>query len=127
MACSGSRLITFHKAWDKTILPKPFSRITVIFGEPVPIPADLGHSELEKICQNLEDKLNHLTDEVDSICGIKRLAHKRRIDIHFHSRWTKPLCFMNPLFGVRVRFGFCLAFSGFQRVYVRKMPQKQGE
>ena len=71
MACSGNRLITFPKAWDKTILPKPFSRITIIFGEPVPIPADLDHSELETIRQNLEDRLNHLTDEVDSISGYR--------------------------------------------------------
>ncbi|BBO74033.1 lipoprotein [Desulfosarcina widdelii] len=74
MACSGSRLITFPKAWDKTILPKPFSRMTIIFGEPVPIPADLGHFELETICRNLEDRLNHLTDEVDSICGYRTVS-----------------------------------------------------
>lgn len=71
MACSGNRLITFSRAWDKTILPKPFSRITIIFGEPVRIPADLGNSELETICQDLEDRLNHLTDEVDRICGYR--------------------------------------------------------
>ena len=66
---SGNRLITFPKAWDKTIIPKPFSRITIIFGEPVPIPAALSSSELEAICEKLEDRLNLLTDEVDRICG----------------------------------------------------------
>lgn len=32
----ADRQWTFHKAWDKTILPKPFARIEVVWGEPVP-------------------------------------------------------------------------------------------
>jgi len=74
MACSGNRMITFPKAWDQTILPKPFSRITITFGDPVAIPADLSDSELEAFCQKLEDRLNHLTDEVDRICGYPVVA-----------------------------------------------------
>jgi len=69
MACSGDRMITFPRAWDKTILPKPFSHITIAFGDPVAVPADLSSSELETIRQNLEDRLNRLTDEVDRISG----------------------------------------------------------
>ena len=69
MACSGNRLITFPKAWDKTILPKPFSRMTIIFGEPVSIPAELTDEELETLRQSLEDELNRLTDKVDRMCG----------------------------------------------------------
>lgn len=69
MACSGNRLITFHKSWDRTIVPKPFSRMTVAFGEPVAIPAELHPSDLERLCRKLEDDLNRLTDTVDHICG----------------------------------------------------------
>jgi lysophospholipid acyltransferase (LPLAT)-like uncharacterized protein len=69
MACSGNRLITFPKAWDKTIIPKPFSRMTIIFGNPVHIPADLSEHALEALCRELEDELNRLTDRVDRISG----------------------------------------------------------
>ena len=72
MACSGNRVFTFPKAWDKTILPKPFSRMTIIFGQPVPIPADLNDDELEALRQGLEDELNRLTDKVDRMCGYIR-------------------------------------------------------
>jgi lysophospholipid acyltransferase (LPLAT)-like uncharacterized protein len=69
MACSGNRLITFPKAWDKTIVPKPFSRMTLIFGTPVHIPADLSEHALETRCRELENELNRLTDRVDRISG----------------------------------------------------------
>jgi hypothetical protein len=69
LACSGDRLITFPKAWDRTIIPKPFSRMTIAFGEPVTIPSDLSEHALELLRRKLEDDLNHLTDKVDRMCG----------------------------------------------------------
>jgi lysophospholipid acyltransferase (LPLAT)-like uncharacterized protein len=71
MACSGTRLWTFHKAWDKTILPKPFSKMVVGFGRPCKIPSDLESSALQERCLELEEELNKLTDRVDQICGYK--------------------------------------------------------
>lgn len=69
MACSGDRVITFPKAWDKTIIPKPFSRMVIAFGEPKTIPEDIADDELKSLCQNIEDELNQMTDKVDRICG----------------------------------------------------------
>ena len=69
MACSGNRLITFPKAWDKTIIPKPFSRMTIIFGDPVHIPPDLSGHALETRCHELENELNRLTDMADRMSG----------------------------------------------------------
>jgi hypothetical protein len=69
MTCCGNRVFTLRKAWDKTILPKPFSRVIVDFAEPVFIPKDVTDAEFEKIRQNLETTLNQLTDRVDRICG----------------------------------------------------------
>ena len=78
VACSGNRLITFPKAWDRTIIPKPFSRVTIAFGDPVAIPSDLSGKELESLCRELEDELNRLTDLVDRICGYTGVPHDRR-------------------------------------------------
>lgn len=69
MTCSGNRVFTLKKAWDKTILPKPFSRMVVDFDEPVFIPKDVTDEEFEKIRQHLEETLNRLTDRVDRLCG----------------------------------------------------------
>lgn len=69
VACSGTRVITFSRAWDKTIIPKPFSRVVIDFGEPVKIPEDASEVEFSRICADIEAQLNRLTDKVDRICG----------------------------------------------------------
>lgn len=71
MACSGDRVFTFPKAWDRTILPKPFSRMVIEFGEPVKIPQDISDDEFKSLCQKFEDKLNQMTDKLDHMCGYK--------------------------------------------------------
>ena len=69
MAASGTRVWTFPKAWDRTILPKPFSKMVVGFGKPCKIASDLEGEALEARCLELEKELNELTDRVDKICG----------------------------------------------------------
>ncbi|MBU4037555.1 MAG: lysophospholipid acyltransferase family protein [Proteobacteria bacterium] len=71
MACSGTKLITFHKAWDKTIIPYPFSRMIIKFGEPIVIPKDISEEEMEKLRIKAEKILNKITDDVDKISGYK--------------------------------------------------------
>lgn len=69
MAASGTRVWTFPKAWDRTILPKPFSKMVVGFGEPCKIQAGLEAEKLEVRCLELEAELNELTDQIDRTCG----------------------------------------------------------
>ena len=69
MACSGDRVITFPRAWDKTIIPKPFSRMTIVFGQPRTIPQALSETEFAQLCQHIEEDLNQLTDTADRITG----------------------------------------------------------
>lgn len=73
MTCSGNRVITLNKSWDKTMLPKPFSQVMIDFGEPVFIPKDVTDEEFEEIREALEIKLNQLTDKVDQMCGYNGL------------------------------------------------------
>lgn len=67
----GTRLITFHKAWDKTILPKPFSKVVVDFAPPIAVPPEISEQEMERIRQEVEDSLNALTDRIDRLCNYK--------------------------------------------------------
>lgn len=69
MACSGSRVITFHKAWDRTIIPKPFSTMYLSFGTPIKIPKNTSKEEIERIRTDKENELNQITDRVDQISG----------------------------------------------------------
>ncbi len=71
MACSGSKVITFRKAWDKTIIPYPFSRMIIKFHEPIMIPKGIDKDEMEKLRIKTEKILNEITDDVDKITGYK--------------------------------------------------------
>lgn len=52
----------FSKAWDKFQLPKPFSRVRIIFGEPYRIPEEaLTAEQIHSECQKLEVSLKGLT------------------------------------------------------------------
>ena len=57
MAWSASDYIRF-KSWDRTAVPKPFSKIDFHYGEPLWIPPRLRFPALEKYRQALEASLN---------------------------------------------------------------------
>lgn len=57
MAWAADRHITFN-SWDRTILPKPFARISAWYAEPLEVPADLSSEDVEKYRVKLEKRLN---------------------------------------------------------------------
>lgn len=61
------------KSWDRTILPLPFAKVSVVFGEPIAISRDLAKPELENQRIAVEKILNELTDRIDAECGMPPL------------------------------------------------------
>ncbi len=53
-----------EKIWDKYLLPKPFTRGIVLYGEPI-IVKGIGEEELEKKRKELEAALNRLMAQAD--------------------------------------------------------------
>jgi lysophospholipid acyltransferase (LPLAT)-like uncharacterized protein len=68
---SARPAFTLEKAWDKTMIPLPFSRVTVSFREPWQIPADLSEAKLEALRQEVERTLNHMMAELDRETGYR--------------------------------------------------------
>lgn len=58
-AWAADRYIVFN-SWDRTVLPKPFAKIDMWYGEPLQIPRKLAAADLEKYRLELEKRLNHL-------------------------------------------------------------------
>jgi lysophospholipid acyltransferase (LPLAT)-like uncharacterized protein len=54
--CSASRA-WFFGGWDRFLVPQPFSRITIHYGEPVFIPREAGEAELEGIARDIERRM----------------------------------------------------------------------
>lgn len=57
------------KAWDRTQIPKPFSRAYISYGEPRQVPRKLTPDEREQWRRWLEDELNQRRQEVDRLTG----------------------------------------------------------
>lgn len=52
-------------SWDKFIIPYPFSKIAIMYGEPIYVPTDADDGTMELKRQELEKKLNEITEYVD--------------------------------------------------------------
>jgi lysophospholipid acyltransferase (LPLAT)-like uncharacterized protein len=50
-------------SWDRSMVPKPFARLAVWYGEPLFVPAELSSGKLEDCRQELERRLNSLYEE----------------------------------------------------------------
>lgn len=55
----------FEKSWDKSQIPKFFSQVNVIYSDPIYIEKDLERSEVSKIIERCNLKLNELQAEAE--------------------------------------------------------------
>ena len=61
----ADRYIAF-RSWDRTILPKPFSKIIIKWGEPLAVPPGLKADGIEEFRLKLEERL---TDDYREVWG----------------------------------------------------------
>jgi len=66
---SGAGRGRLLSSWDRLLLPYPFSRCVVLYGEPIWVPADSFPEELEERRRELEDRLNRDVQRADSFFG----------------------------------------------------------
>jgi lysophospholipid acyltransferase (LPLAT)-like uncharacterized protein len=62
----GARWKVEFGSWDRFLLPLPGSRVVVVYGEPIVVPADADAALLEQKRQELENTLSKLTAEADA-------------------------------------------------------------
>ncbi|GAB5470496.1 MAG: lysophospholipid acyltransferase family protein [Rhodospirillales bacterium] len=65
----AQRRASYLKTWDRFVLPWPFSRGVLLFGEPVAVPMDRSLGSAEAARRAVEDSLIALTQEADRRCG----------------------------------------------------------
>lgn len=59
-------------SWDRFCVPRPFSTVQVLYGEPVWVPRAANDAELAEYARILEARLNAMTEEVDRDGGPDR-------------------------------------------------------
>ncbi len=54
------------KSWDHFLIPKPFSRVMIRWGEPISVPKDLPESEFEPLRRRIEENItsSHAQDDL---------------------------------------------------------------
>jgi lysophospholipid acyltransferase (LPLAT)-like uncharacterized protein len=65
----SSRPSLLLKSWDRFMVPLPFARCTVVYGEPVLYDGDVSESALTDARTDLEMRLHEVTKEADDDCG----------------------------------------------------------
>ena len=61
----GAEKAHVFKSWDRFIIPHPFTRVVVIYGEPVYVTRDSSEEEIEEKRIELEKRLSEMTDRAD--------------------------------------------------------------
>jgi lysophospholipid acyltransferase (LPLAT)-like uncharacterized protein len=56
-------------SWDAFVVPYPFARAAVVFGEPILVPRDAGRDVIEAKRRELEAALNRASDEAARVTG----------------------------------------------------------
>lgn len=64
---SSSSSPRFLKSWDRYLLPLPFSRNVIVYGEPFPVEAQLAD---EKALERIASALDAATREADAAAGV---------------------------------------------------------
>ncbi|MGJ3232635.1 MAG: lysophospholipid acyltransferase family protein [Oceanicaulis sp.] len=55
-------------SWDRAMVPLPFGRGVIAYGEPMEIPADADAARIAELALELERRLNALTEQADALC-----------------------------------------------------------
>lgn len=72
---SSERHLTF-KSWDRFMVPKPFSRVVIRFGEPIVIPSDLDENAFEEQRLFIERRMRELYEDTDRIWSDRARVEK---------------------------------------------------
>jgi lysophospholipid acyltransferase (LPLAT)-like uncharacterized protein len=66
------------KTWDQFVIPKPLSRVRIIFGPKIFVPPKAKREELESIRQSAENLMNELSDQAEAwaISGKKMIGEQ---------------------------------------------------
>ena len=67
MACTIDRKWVFHKAWDRTELPKPFAKIVIAYGEPIPAVSRDRDGRDPDLARGLADAMAHAQRNAGSL------------------------------------------------------------
>lgn len=64
---AGADRAWWFGGWDRFLVPQPFARIRLHYGEPLFVPREAAPEEVERLAGVLEARLNRLTERADAV------------------------------------------------------------
>jgi lysophospholipid acyltransferase (LPLAT)-like uncharacterized protein len=68
----GASRGTVLASWDACLVPHPFARAAVVFGDPLTVPDKADRAQLERCREDLQAALRRVTEEADRVAGAAR-------------------------------------------------------
>jgi lysophospholipid acyltransferase (LPLAT)-like uncharacterized protein len=62
------------------MMPKPFTKIFLMAGEPIKVPADVSREEVARYTALVQDEMNRLGIEVEEMAALSRRATAPPVD-----------------------------------------------
>lgn len=66
VAVGGARVWQM-RSWDRFMIPKPFARLRVVYGDPIHVPRGTTETEMEALLAHVETEVNRITDLADGV------------------------------------------------------------
>lgn len=67
--CASAKRRWLIKSWDRYMIPKPFTSVFVVLGEPIPVPANLGETGRAEYAERVEIAINRAEKQAESLAG----------------------------------------------------------
>ena len=67
-------------SWTDLMMPKPFTKIFLMAGEPIKVPADVSREEVARYTALVQDEMNQLGIEVEEMAALSRGATAPPVD-----------------------------------------------
>ena len=64
MTYAADRAWVFN-SWDRFVMAKPFSRVVVMYGEPIEIPRKLDEKQMAELIEEITGKMNKLIEDAE--------------------------------------------------------------
>ncbi len=84
ITASAKPAYVFKRAWDRTLLPLPWARVHVVYGEPIEVPPRLVPGTFERMRADLETRMIALQAKADELAGFGDLSPEEALSRPCH-------------------------------------------
>ncbi|NLE38735.1 MAG: lysophospholipid acyltransferase family protein [Pirellulaceae bacterium] len=78
-ACSCVRCWKIRGSWTDLVIPKPFTKVFLMGGEPIHVPPDLDSSQLQEYVDRIQLEMDRLNEAAELLADTARLGTRAKL------------------------------------------------